>query len=63
MNSEDQNQCWYMSKALWIVFGLFAVLIAYPFMETIGDMIWRWDTKEEYGYGYIIPFITLFLVW
>ncbi len=63
MNNENTTQCWYISKTLFAVFAVFAVLIAYPFMETIQDMMWRWDTKEEYGYGYIIPFITLFLVW
>jgi len=26
-------------------------------------MIHRWDTKEEYGYGYLIPVITIFLIW
>jgi exosortase D (VPLPA-CTERM-specific) len=26
-------------------------------------MIHRWDTMEEYGYGYIIPFLALFLIW
>jgi exosortase D (VPLPA-CTERM-specific) len=42
---------------------LVSLLIGYAFLETIQDMIYRWDTKEEYGYGYIIPFITLFFIW
>ncbi len=56
-------ECWYLSKGLWAVLVVFVVLIAYPFMDTIVDMERRWSGQEEYGYGYIIPFITLFLIW
>lgn len=63
MTLDEKQECWFLSKYLWAFFAVTAVLIAYPFMETINDMIYRWDTKEEYGYGYIIPFITLFLIW
>lgn len=51
------------SNALWGIIGIFALLLVYPFMDTLGDMVHRWNTKEEYGYGYMIPMITLFLVW
>ena len=63
MTNSNREQCWYISSYLWAFFVISALLIAFPFMETINDMIYRWDTKEEYGYGYIIPFITLFLIW
>jgi exosortase D (VPLPA-CTERM-specific) len=26
-------------------------------------MVARWNNSEEYGYGYLIPIITLFLIW
>ncbi len=63
MIETNKQQCWSIPTAFWLIIALATVLIAYPFMETINDMIYRWDTKEEYGYGYIIPFITLFLIW
>ncbi len=63
MTDSKQQQCWHVSNYLWAFFAISALLIAYPFMETIKDMVYRWDNQEEYGYGYIIPFITLFLVW
>lgn len=59
----NQQEYWYISKYLWAFFAIAALLTAYPFMETIGDMMHRWDRQEEYGYGYMIPFITLFLIW
>lgn len=63
MNSEEQKDCWYLSSALWVMLAVCAILVAYPFYDTIVDMEYRWSTQEEYGYGYIIPFITIFLIW
>jgi len=63
MNSEEQKDCWYLSSALWAILAVCAILIAVPFFDTIVDMEYRWNTQEEYGYGYIIPFITIFLIW
>jgi EpsI family protein len=47
----------------WIFVGIAAVLIGYAFHETIQNMVRIWEVKEEYGYGYLIPLITIFLVW
>jgi len=63
MTDSNQQQCWYLSNYLWAFFAVSTLLIAYPFMETIIDMEYRWSSQEEYGYGYIIPLITLFLIW
>ena len=63
MNDNKVNICWVISPLFMVFLLVTAVLLLYPFLDTIQDMVQRWDTKEEYGYGYIIPFITLFLVW
>ena len=64
MNNENNElKCWYVSPMMWGVIAVLVAITGYTFWETIQDMIYRWDTKEEYSYGYIIPFITLFLVW
>ena len=54
---------WKVSFYGWILLGFVCVLIGYAFLGTIQDMIHRWDSQEEYGYGYLIPVITLFLIW
>ncbi len=54
---------WKNPAALLVLLGVSALLIGFAFLDTIQDMVHRWDAKEEYGYGYIIPFITLFLIW
>ena len=63
MNSVSQHECWYLSRKLWAIMAIYTVLIVYPFMDTIIDMEYRWRTIGEYGYGYIIPLLTIFLVW
>lgn len=63
MNDKQNNICWVISPAYMVVLLVMTGLLVYPFLDTIQDMMQRWDTKEEYGYGYIIPFITLFLIW
>jgi len=63
MNSLSENKCWFLSRMYWVLLAICAVLIAYPFLDTIIDMEYRWSTREEYGYGYIIPVISIFLIW
>jgi exosortase D (VPLPA-CTERM-specific) len=38
----------------------FLIFIHY---EGLDVMVYMWDKREEYGHGYIIPLITLFLIW
>ena len=57
------KQCWVNSKLLLFFMALVVVALGFAFQQTIADMVYRWDTKEEYGYGYMIPVITLFLIW
>jgi exosortase D (VPLPA-CTERM-specific) len=59
----DQQKLWCSTAALWAVVGIglaFAVFSAY---DGVVEMIHRWNTSEEYGYGYLIPVITAFLIW
>lgn len=63
MTQRDQSVLWRFS---WIA-GLAAVgaalLTIFLFRESLGYMVELWGTKEEYSYGYILPFISLFLIW
>lgn len=48
---------------LWVVVVAalaFAVLSA---RASLFEMVSRWDSSPEYGYGYMIPVISLFLIW
>ncbi|WP_297527364.1 VPLPA-CTERM-specific exosortase XrtD [Thiohalobacter sp.] len=54
---------WRAGPALFAA-GLGAVLLVFGiYQETISRLIERWSGSEEYGYGFLIPFISAFLVW
>lgn len=48
---------------LWILAVIGVVLATVSGFDALADMVRRWETSEEYGYGYMIPVITLFLIW
>lgn len=58
-----QSSIWKCTPAFWALLGIVIVLAGYAFHDTVADMLYRWNTQEEYGYGYLIPVITLFLIW
>jgi exosortase D (VPLPA-CTERM-specific) len=50
-------------SAAWISFFVALALLAVTFHEAMAHLVRIWDTQEEYSFGYIIPFISLFLIW
>lgn len=63
-NTEPTNLVvWRHSMVLWaVLFAALALIIAMSF-NGLAEMVRVWEVREEYGHGYIIPFITLFLIW
>ena len=61
--SDYLSSIWKTPISMWVLFGVTALLVAYTFHGAIQDMIHVWGNKEEYGYAYLIPFITIFLIW
>lgn len=62
-NKIGQPLIWKYPPQFWVLLGSIVVLGGIAFQFTIADMVYRWNTMEEYGYGYLIPVITLFLIW
>ena len=61
----DQDNAAYLKSGplVWgfILAGLgLLIAAAYP---SLVNMIQRWEGSEEYGYGFMIPFIAAFLIW
>ena len=48
---------------MWAFVLAIAVLLGITFYAGIREMIRFWDVREEYSHGYMIPFITAFLLW
>jgi exosortase D (VPLPA-CTERM-specific) len=63
MNTANPAIIWRTPPIWWVLLAVCAALVGYAFLDTIQDMVYRWNTQEEYGYGYLIPLITLFLIW
>ena len=61
--TQDRCDAWRNSPAVWILLAVVTGLLLVAFYHTIGDMIHRWNIKKEYGYSYMIPPITAFLLW
>jgi exosortase D (VPLPA-CTERM-specific) len=60
---KDNQIVWVTSARVWL-FVFFAVaLLGVIFYVGIREMVIVWNTSEEFSYGYLIPFITLFLIW
>jgi len=55
--------CWKSPKAVYAVLGLIIVVLSVAFSDTISNMFHRLGTRKEYGYAYLIPFITAFFIW
>ena len=47
----------------WIAYGLVALMAAGLFHEALMELWEVWGSQEEYSYGYLIPVISVFLVW
>jgi exosortase D (VPLPA-CTERM-specific) len=64
MHINVKGQCaWEFPITFWVLLGFVLILVGYTFHVTILDMEQRWSGSAEYGYGYLIPIITLFLIW
>ena len=61
--TEYQQTIWKIAPPLWALIMVALILIGAIFYEGIVNMVTIWNQSEEYGYGYIIPFITIFLIW
>ena len=53
-----QDLVWRESLTLLLASGVVLALLIFIFNEGLSFMVELWATREEYGHGYMIPFIT-----
>jgi exosortase D (VPLPA-CTERM-specific) len=67
MNSTSNDTApvavWKETPLIWLYLGIISALLAATFFEAFRELVRIWNLKEEYSYGYIIPLISVFLVW
>jgi len=57
------SKVWRLSPWAWgSILGALALVCVFSF-ESLKYMVQLWSSKEEYGYAYLIPGITLFMIW
>lgn len=59
----SSNKYWHLSTPTWALIAVAVMLVGFSFFEAVHSMISKWSNQEEYGYGYLIPVITAFLIW
>jgi exosortase len=50
---------WSLFRSPVLAIGLFAIL----WLDLIRQLHYTWDTREQYAYGWFVPFFALFLLW
>ncbi|VAW60389.1 Eight transmembrane protein EpsH / EpsI protein [hydrothermal vent metagenome] len=58
-----QLAVWKESALFWGVLCVSLAMLGFVYSDGLILMEKWWYSREEYGHGYIIPFITLFLIW
>ena len=54
---------WRESILFWVMLVTAISVLTLSFFDAIAWMVNTWEVQEEYGHGYIIPFISIFLIW
>ncbi len=58
-----ESYIWREPNTFWLLMVAVAIFLILGYLDAVTEMIRIWDTQEEYGYGYIVPFIVGFLIW
>lgn len=54
---------WRLPMASWGLVVAVVLALAFTFRDGLAYLLEMWNAREEYGYGYLIPPIALFLIW
>lgn len=54
---------WTVAAIDQLIIGSVAVLLLVAFFSGLRDLVAVWDTQEEYSFGYMIPGVSLYLLW
>ena len=60
---EKQQTTWTYTTPAIVVVTIGFLLLLPTFWGGITELVTRWDKQEEYSHGYMIPLVTIYLVW
>jgi exosortase D (VPLPA-CTERM-specific) len=63
MMTTQEMSFWRTSALGWALILITALAIAFLFFDGLELMVSYWSNREEYSHGFLIPVITLYLIW
>jgi exosortase D (VPLPA-CTERM-specific) len=60
---DSSNVVWRAPTASWLFAAVAVVALGVLYFDALAQLVHQWDTREEYSHGYMLPFVSLFLVW
>ncbi|HHJ14076.1 MAG TPA: VPLPA-CTERM-specific exosortase XrtD [Gammaproteobacteria bacterium] len=65
LKSQDKTDetRWRSGPVFWLCIIAAGLLLFGIFQDSVIRLVDRWSGSEEYGYGFLIPFISAFLIW
>ena len=59
----DATVIWKEPPWVWVAVACAGALLTIVFSDGLDRMVRQWAGKAEYSYGYLVPVISLFLIW
>lgn len=59
----EKSVVWYPTARLWAALGIGVVILVAVFYHGLAIMGYWWHANEAYNYAYLIPVVTVFLIW
>ncbi|VAW65688.1 Cell division protein FtsW [hydrothermal vent metagenome] len=63
VNQEDRVVIYRDSIWTWLLLLAMLTLLVAMSVDALAEMLRFWETREEYSHGYLIPVISVFLIW
>lgn len=60
---EERLQLWRNGTSLWLLLLASVALLGFVYFDGLRFMVEMWGKREEYGHGFLIPFVSLFFIW
>jgi len=61
--SHTSEHVWKVSNYFWASLTVVFFAMIFVYYDGLKDMVTLWNTRPEYGHGFMIPFISAFFIW
>lgn len=63
VSKSGRESVYAITPVIWSLLLIAGALMSLTYFDGIKELLRIWEVKEEYSYGYMVPFITLFFIW